>query len=329
MTGVTISDIAAATGTSPSTVSRALSDPDKVNARTRDKIQKVAEEMGYVPNRIARSLSLGRTGTIGLIVPDIANPFFPPIIKAVQARAGRKDNAVLLADTDENAADELDRAKAMAKQVDGIILVSPRGKESQLEQIIALGPTVVVNRRVDGVSCVVTENTDGIDQAVEHLVALGHTTIAYLAGPRRSWSNRQRQAAIENACKVNNVQLVEYGPFEPQIQAGVQAADLLQASNATAAIAYDDLIALGAMARLTEHGHRPGVDMSIIGIDDSPMSHLAYPTLTTIHIPGTEAGTAAVDLLQTVISNPDTDPTVIELETRLIIRASTGPVSKK
>jgi DNA-binding LacI/PurR family transcriptional regulator len=323
---VTLADIARAAGTSPSTVSRALSDPDKVNRQTRERIQRVAREMGYTANPIARALSVGRTGVIGLIVPDIANPFFPPIIKAVQARAGRKDNVVLLADTDEHAGDEVERARVLSKHVDGLILVSPRTPEERLSEFVKLSPIVFVNRRVDGAPSVIIDNSDGLDQAVQHLTALGHRRICYLSGPRRSWSNQQRRASLTAACTRYGAELTEFGPFEPQVQAGVRAADLVQASGATAVIAFDDLIAMGLMARLVEYRLQPGRDISVIGIDDSPMSDVAYPTLTSIHVPGSEAGTAAVDLLLDQLDDVGSDrAAVLQLETRLVIRGSTGP----
>ncbi len=324
---VTLADVAQACGISPSTVSRALAGSDKVHPRTREQIRRVAQEMGYAPNRIARSLSLGRTGTLGVIVPDIANPFFPPIIKAVQARAARKDVAVLLVDTDEHAGDELERARVLSRQVDGLILVSPRTPEDKLGEFVQLSPVVFVNRRVDGAPCVIIDNADGVQQAVQHLTALGHRRICYLAGPRRSWSNRQRRRSIEAACAEFGADLCEFGPFEPQMQAGVRAADLLQASGCTAVIAYDDLIALGVMARLAERRWRVGRDISVIGIDDSPMSGVAYPTLTSIHVPGAEAGTVAVDLLLGRLDKPDAGPVpLVELESHLVVRGSTGPV---
>jgi DNA-binding LacI/PurR family transcriptional regulator len=324
---VTLADIAQAVGTSPSTVSRALSDPDKVNPQTRAHIQRVAREMGYMANPIARALSMGRTGVIGLIVPDIANPFFPPIIKAVQARAGRKDTAVLLADTDEHAGDELERARVLGKHVDGLILVSPRTREDRLAEFVQLSPLVFVNRRVEGARSVIIDNSDGIHQAVQHLTALGHRRICYLSGPRRSWSNQQRRASLTAACTQYGAELAEFGPFDPQVQAGVRAADLVKASGTTAVIAYDDLIALGLMARLAEHRLQAGRDISVIGIDDSPMSGVAYPTLTSIHVPGAEAGAVAVDLLLDQLDDADADrAAIIQMETRLVIRGSTGPV---
>ncbi|APU16451.1 MULTISPECIES: LacI family DNA-binding transcriptional regulator [Actinoalloteichus] len=324
---VTLADVAKATGLSASTVSRALSDPDKVNPSTRERVRKIARDMGYVPNLLARSLTAGRNDIVGLIVPDIANPFFPPIIKAVQARATSKGKTVLIADVDEHPADELHRARVMRKRVDGLIVVSPRTPDDQLAALAELRPIVFVNRELPGTASVIIENSDGMREAVEHLTALGHRRIGYLNGPRRSWSNIQRQNAVRQACADQGAELVEFGPFEPQIQAGVRAADLVHASGMTAVIAYDDMIALGLMARLNERGIRVGPDISVIGIDDSPMSGMAYPTLTSIHVPGAEAGAAAVDIVLDLADAPDdAPPPVRQLETRLIVRGSTSPV---
>src|SRR5690606_14531572 len=138
---------------------------------------------------------------------------------------------------------------------------------------------------------------EGSREAVGPRASLGHTRIGYLNGPRRSWSTSQRRPAARRACEELGVELVELGPFEPQIQAGVLAADLVHSKDLTAVIAYDDLIALGLMARMTERGVKVGPDISVIGIDDSPMSGMAYPTLTSIHVPGSRSGMTAVDLV--------------------------------
>lgn len=330
---VTLADVAREAGISASTVSRAFSAPDKVNSETAERVRRIAQRMGYNPPQTVRPGPSTRTETIGLIVPDIANPFFPPIIKAVQERAGTRGRTVLIADVDEYAADELRRATLMSRQVDGLIIVSPRTPEPRLPELAALQPLVVINRQFSGVASVTIEDSTGIFEAVEHLVALGHRTISYLNGPKRSWSNAQRLSAMREACEKASVELVEFGPFEPQIQAGVRAADLVNASDATAVVAYDDLIALGLMARLNERGIRVGSDLSVIGIDDSPMSGMAYPTLTSIHVPGAGAGRTAVDMVldmaEAVAANEPIEPfhTSTQLETRLIVRSSTAPVA--
>lgn len=325
---VTLTDIAEACGVSASTVSRALSNPHEVRAATRERIQRIARELNYEPNHFARSLSKGHTNALGLIVPDIANPFFPPIIKAVQNRAGQKHNAVLLADTDEHAADELVRARTMSNQVDGLILVSPRTPDERLADFRALGPLVFVNRDVPGAASVSIETSEGVNQAVEHLAALGHRRVAYLNGPRQSWSNTQRRQSITAACATYDVELIQFGPFEPQFHAGVRAADLVQASGATAVIAYDDMIALGVMARLTERGVTVGRDISVVGIDDALIARVSSPALTSIHLPSEKAGAAAVDLLIDQINKAPRDGSElaepVALESYLIVRDSTG-----
>jgi DNA-binding LacI/PurR family transcriptional regulator len=323
---VTLADVAAACNLSTSTVSRALSDPAKVNPQTRSRVERVAREMGYVPNRVARSLVSGRTDSIGLVVPDIANPFFPPIVKAVQARARDKGYSVLLADTDEHAADEIDRARSLGKQADGLILASPRTPADDLRELSRHTHVVFANREVEGAPSVVIDEAEGMDEAVQHLVSLGHRSICYLSGPRRSWSNRQRREAVAAACQTHGAELTEIGPFEAQIQAGMRAADVIRSAGATAAIAYDDMIAVGVMTRLSEIGLQVGRDISVIGVDDSPMSQVAYPMLTSIHVPGAELGVTAVDLLLARIAGDEsaTAPPTVRLETRLVIRGSTA-----
>ncbi|MCM3661339.1 LacI family transcriptional regulator [Georgenia satyanarayanai] len=332
---VTLADVARAAGISPSTVSRALSAPGMVNVETAKRVRRIAREMGYVSSHVPRQPAGPRTEAIGLIVPDIANPFFPPIIKAVQARAGALGRTVAVADVDEYAADEIRRAEFLASRVDGLIIASARSADEQLEELNDKLPLVLVNRQHPNISNVTIENAAGIHEAVEHLAALGHRTISYLNGPKRSWSNTQRQTAVREACAQNDVELIEFGPFEPQIQAGAHAADLLNASPATAVIAYDDLIALGVMARLTERGVRVGPEMSVVGIDDSPMSGMAYPTLTTVHVPGAHAGVQAVDMLLDLIdAHVEGEPSSplqrsTQIETRLLVRSSTAPAPSR
>ena len=195
---VTIKDVARAAGVSPSTVSRALTTPELVQAETRDRVERSAAELGYHPNRAARGLITGRTGNIGLIVPDLTNPFFPGVVKGVQSRARESDFSVFLADTDEDPAAEAGLVRALCKQVDGIVLCSPRMTEEDLRSVIGETPVVMLNRRVGQIPAITIDNADGIRQAVAHLAALGHRRIAYVAGPRSSWSNRERVRALRS-----------------------------------------------------------------------------------------------------------------------------------
>lgn len=327
---VTLADIAKRVDLSESTVSRALSAPDRVNKSTRDRVLEAARQLGYTALRPTSASASTPTRSVGLIVPDIVNPFFPPIIKAVQSRAAARGYSVLIADINEHPPDELRRATQMMEQVDGLIVVSARTPEEKFERLTALHPLVLVNRSHGSAPSVGIENDAGIIEAVQHLVALGHREICYLNGPRRSWSNSQRQAAVRAACEDAGVALREFGPFEPEMQAGARAADLVTAAGITAVIAFEDLIALGLIAGLTERGVQVGADISVIGVDDSPMASMAYPPLTSIHLPGAEAGLIAADMLIDLVERPDHRPSgrpndVIKLETRLVIRSSTAP----
>lgn len=320
----TLSDVAKEAGVSVSTASRAFASPGLVNEQTRDRVQQAAARVGYTPSRVARSVQAGWTSKFGLIVPDIANPFFPPVIKTIQARARQRGHAVVLADSDEHPADEIELAAMMAKEVAGLLMVSPRGPRDQLEEIRRIVPTVFVNRHVPQAPAVLIDTAEGMQHAVQLLHALGHRHIAYLAGPRASWANRQRREAVEGECGRLGVELAQFGPFEPNLQSGIGAADMVAGSTATGVIAYDDMIALGVLTRLAERGLQPGRDISVIGVDDSPMAALAHPTLTTVRVPGAQAGTAAVDLLCDVVARSASNQ-VIRLDTALVVRGSTGP----
>lgn len=328
---VTLADVAKAAGISASTVSRALSSPEKVNADTAARIRRVAEEMGYVPTRTPKPATSSRLDMIGLIVPDIANPFFPPIIKAVQARTSARAKLAVVTDVEEYALDELRHAEFLASRVDGLILASARASSESLLALSERLPLVLINREIDGISSASVENSIGVVEAIEHFASLGHRTISYLNGPKRSWSNKRRQEAVRDAADRLGLELIEFGPFEPQIQAGAQAAELVLRTGATGVLAYDDLIALGFMGRAQERGLTIGQDVSLIGIDDSPMARMSYPGLTTVHVPGAQAGVQAVDLLLDLVEAQARGETSaplqrhITVETRLIIRASTGP----
>jgi DNA-binding LacI/PurR family transcriptional regulator len=321
----TIRKVAARAGVSPSTVSRVFGRPEIVAEAARQRVLAAAHELGYQPNPVARSLALGRTGNLGLVVPDIANPFFGPVIKAVQREAQRQGKALFVADSDEQVNDERTQARAMAKQVDGLILASPREPQDQLREILRSTPVVVINRRIDGVPAVLTSPDEGLAQAVGHLVALGHTDVLYLAGPQHAYSNGVRRLALQRACREQNVALREVGPFEPHFESGLRAAGPVLARGAQAVIAYNDQIALGLMSRLSARGCQVGSDVSVIGIDDTWIARLANPPLTTVHVPAAAAGTAAVRLLIGLSTSGDPPDLLVELRTELIVRSSTGP----
>ena len=322
----TIEDVATRAAVSKSTVSRAFSRPDSVRADTRDRVLAVARELGYTPSRAARPLTGRRTGSIGLFVPDIANPFFPPIIKSVQAQARRADLGVFVADSDEHAEDEFAIIRSMAGQVDGLLMASPRMSDKAVRDILGIVPTVLISRDVEGAPAAVLPDDTGLRQAVEHLVALGHERIIYLAGPEDSYSNAARRSALRAAASRLGADLTEMGPFRPAFEAGARAAALVAAQHATAIVAYNDLVALGLMSRLPEFGLTAGKDIAVIGIDDIWLAPMAQPPLTSVRFPGATAGTVAVRLLTDMIEQSGKySPKRYTVPTELIVRATTRP----
>jgi LacI family transcriptional regulator len=320
----TIRDVARASGVHVSTVSRTFSAPHQVNVETRNRVLAAAEEMGYRPNRAARALITGRTHNIGLIVADIANPFFPPLIKAAESHARGRDYHLFVADTNEDASVEEELVLALAKQVDGILLCSPRMSNSQIEKLSRDVPLVVVNRPVPGLPAVVMDVGQGARLAVEHLVGLGHRDIALLGGPRGSWTNREIRRSATMAARTAGAELVIFGPNPPTEEGGAAQLDAVLQAGVTAVLAYNDLMAVGLIDALDHHGVKVPDQVSVVGIDDTALSRRTRPTLTTVATPTAAAGRAAVDML---LQHGDDRRTtaLVTLQTELVIRDSSGP----
>ncbi|GAA3420917.1 LacI family DNA-binding transcriptional regulator [Streptosporangium vulgare] len=318
----TIRDVARASGVHVSTVSRTFSAPHLVNTETRNRVLAVAEDLGYRPNRAARALTTGRTHNIGLIVADISNPFFPPLIKAAQAHARARDYHVFVADTDEDPQVEEELIQTLAKQVDGVLLCSPRLSNRAIERLHADVPFVVVNRRMKGLPTILMDVGEGARLAIEHLTGLGHRRIALLSGPVGSWTSGEMRAA---ATATDGVELVILGPNAPTEQGGLAVAGEVVASGVTGVLAYNDLVAIGLIEGLYERGVRVPDDISVVGVDDIVSGRLNRPKLTTVAMPTAAAGRMAVDLLLQSFGEGAT-PTLATLDTSLVVRESTGEV---
>ncbi len=320
-----IRDVARRANVSAATVSRAFAEPGLVREETLRRVLAVADELHYRPSKAARSLTTGKTGNIGVVVPDLGNPFFPAILKGAQARAREADHSVFLADSEENPRLEIELVRAMAKQVDGVLLCSSRLSEQQLQQLLGDTTLVLLNRRVPGASAVQLDSAGGIRQALEHLVALGHERIAFLGGPVGSWSNRERRRGLRVGARGRNLEIVEFGPFAPRFEAGKQAADLAVAAEVTAVVAYNDLMALGVLSRLADRGIGVPEEISVVGFDDIPMAGMATPHLTTVALPLEQAGRVAIELLLEQLAHPGSGTHDQGLPAQLIVRASTAP----
>lgn len=326
---VSARDVARVAGVSVSTVSRSLTKPDEVAPETLVKVLDTARGMGYRPNLAARGLITGRTGTIGLIVPDLENPFFSALTKGVQSRARSAGYAVIIADSDEDPSQEADLVRDMSRRVDGIVMCSPRAPDSVIEELAQESTVILVNRRCGTIPSVLIDNLDGVRQAMVHLRALGHRTIAYVGGPSMSWSNKERVSAFQAvAAEHSDMELIDLGSFKPYVSGGVAAADLVIASGATAVLAYNDLVAFGLLQRLRQRDVAVPDEISVVGIDNTPMAALTTPSLTSVGIDLVSCGRAGVDVLLAVMRDPSSPPVHHhDLSFQLVVRESTGPCS--
>jgi LacI family transcriptional regulator len=319
----TITEVAAAAGVSRATVSRTFSRPELLNPETTERVRAVAARLGYVRNQVARALSTGRAGNIALIVPDIANPFFPPLIRAAQASADEAGFAVFLGDSDEKPEREDILLTKIAAQVDGFILASPRLDEQRIRAHAARRPLILINRDIDGLPRVLMDVNGGITQAVAHLAELGHSRIAYVSGPPASWANQQRQKAAVEAAKRHGLALVAVAAPHPTYQGGQSAIAELLAADVTAIVAFDDLVAQGIMAGLADRGLQVPRDMSVVGFDDV-LAARTYPPLTTVAAHCAEAGAQAVALLSEILQNGRCPIERVVIPTELVVRATTS-----
>jgi DNA-binding LacI/PurR family transcriptional regulator len=325
----TIYDVARHCGVAASTVSRTFSNPARVSAATRERVQATANEIGYEPRPLARAEAPGRIRVLTLVVTDISNPYFVTVIKAAQTRANERNYTLALTDSDESAQLEASNLRQLLATTSGGILATSRLSDEVIRQIAGYRPLVMVNRRVDGVPSLVVDTAAGMAKAVRHLAALGHRRIAYLSGPRNSWANGKRWQAIRDEAAALDVQVSFIGPFAPNRQGGQEAADALVLGDASAAIGYNDLIAMGALHRLQSIGVRVPDDLSLIGCDDIFGADLTVPGLTTVAGPADKLGSYAVDVLHARLSGQGDGPGSLTLDSHLVIRGSTGPVTDR
>lgn len=319
----TINQVAEAAGVTKSSVSRAFTRPEMLSKETISKIFAAAEALGYVPNRTARALSTGRHGNIALIVPDVANPFFPPLIRSAQLEAERSDYCVFLGNSDEQPKQEDKLIARFGGQVEGFLLVSSRLSDEQITDLASRRPVVLINRDVEGIPRVLIDSATGVTQAVQHLASLGHRKIVYVSGPQSSWSNRQRRNAIKLAAKEHDIEVIVIANEYPSFEAGRRTTPNVLASGATAVIAFDDLTAQGMLAELLEQGISVPEQISVVGCDDV-LGATTYPSLTSVSNRTIEAGKTALTLLIDILENQAISDVRYVLSTNVVIRKTTG-----
>ena len=301
---VSIKDIAKAAGVSHSTVSRALTNTPLVASKTRRRIERIASNLGYAPNAIARGLVTQRTHAIGVIVTTIADPFVAEVVRGIEAVAGDERYRVVLGNSHSDPNREVNLVKAMREwRVDGVIVASSRvgGLYLPLLKQIRV-PVVLINNQHKGryIHSVGIDNVEGGLLATRHLLSLEHRVIAYLGGPAEHAANAERltgyrQALAEARIKYDPA-LVSSG--DGRAEGGKQVVDILQQTpNVTALFCYNDMTAIGALHELKRCQRRIPEDISIVGFDDIAFASYVDPPLTTIQQPKDDLGRQAMHML--------------------------------
>ena len=317
---VTLQDVARQAGVAVSTVSRALSNPDRVSRQTRERVQEVAKRLGYTAGRAPVRDSL-----LALMVSGIANPYNAALIRGVESQARAAGTSLIVGDIADGPEVELAHIQRLSDRgVDGIILASSLLPEVELRSAGARTEVVLFNREVTGFPSVLTDSRDGSRQIIEHLAALGHRSIAYLSGPPALWTDNERWTGLsENAARLD-VDIVRLGPFMPTVDQGTAAADVGLGSGATALVAFNDLLAIGTLQRLRRRSVDVPGAISVVGHDDIFGADFCQPSLTTVQTDAEHAGRTLVDLvLGRIVIRPETP---IVIPAKLVVRESTGPV---
>jgi LacI family transcriptional regulator len=332
-----LKDVAEAAGVHVGTASRALDDrrAAMVRPETVDRVRRAAADLGYRVNRMARSLKTSRSFTIGMLIPDITNPFFPPIVRGAEDCLAEAGYTLVLANTDNDEAKERRHLSGMLeRQVDGLLLASARRRDPLVDELRAGPvPVVLVNRTVDtgGVPAVIPDDHAGMSLAVEHLHGLGHREIAHVAGPADTSTGARRAAGFAAAIRLLDLDDSRTSQASGFAEAaGRQAARPLFAIGSrrpTAVVAANDLIALGVIEAGEEAGLRCPEDFSVVGFNDMPFVDRFRPALTTVRIPEYEIGRRAARMLLARIDQPDARPETVLIAPELVVRDSTAPPS--
>lgn len=330
----TIRDVAVLANVSPITVSRVLNNPAAVSPATRARVEAAIEELGYIPNQIARSLRSNRTNTLALVLTDITNPFWTTVARSVEDAASAQGFAVILCNTDENEAKQNDYLSVLLrKRVDGFLLVPARSEPSAVERIQRQKvPVVVLDRCVPGatVDVVRSDSEQGAYALTQHLIDLGHRRIAMLSGPQDVSTAQERVQGYRRALEEAGIPVEESwilrGAYT--VASGYESArDLLaQAEPPTAFLGANNFIALGAMRAIREAGLGIPEDISLACVDDIPDWLVGEPFLTVAAQSPYDLGRRATERLLHQIREPEAHtPQEILLPTELIVRRSTGP----
>lgn len=334
----TLRDVAEAAGVHAATASRALNPATRglVNAETARRVIKVAESLGYRPNPIARSLKTAKSGTVGLVIPDLTNPLFPPIVRGIEDVLEPAGYSGLIVNTDNDPGRERAQIESLrSRQVEGLIVATALIEHPLLAQLHREGVTMVmVNRRTEGVDVpsITPDDAVGVRLAVEHLAELGHRRIAHLSGPQSTSTgvvrNRAFRSAVHDLGLADDPDLVTTCEHWSEEDGARALRDLLDRGiEFTAVVAGNDLIALGCYDVFAERGLTCPDDVSVVGFNDMPFLDKLRPPLTSVSVPHHQIGVEAARMLLEAIAEPDRPARSVLLPLSLAVRGSTARLS--
>jgi LacI family transcriptional regulator len=334
----TLREVAERAGVHPATASRALNAATEsmVNAATAARIQKVAKELGYSPNPIARSLKTSRSSSIGLVIPDLTNPLFPPIVRGVEDVLRPAGYNAWIVNTDSQNDIEADAVVSLRQRnVEGFVFATALLDHSLLKDLAESSvPVVLVNRStgIAEIPAVTPDDAGGIQMAVQHLVDLGHRDLVHLAGPQDTSTGATRRKAFRQALEdhglPHDASRIHYCEAWSEDAGALGMGTLLDSDVPfTGVVAGNDQLALGAFEALAERGLQCPADVSVVGFNDIPFIDKVHPPMTTIRIPHVEIGAEAARMLLEQLDDPTRHPRSMLLPVTLVVRGSTGPAN--
>lgn len=324
----TITDVAERAQVSKATVSRVLNHNPQVKGEIKERVLRAIEELGYHPSAIARNLATNRSNVIGLILPDITNPYFPVIARGIEDAAHQLGYSLFISNTDNDPKLEHEYIhKMIEQQVGGIVLISSTLDEEAVHELASLGtPIVLCDRQIVGkpFDSVLIDDHKAAYEAVSYLIGRGHTRIAHLAGPRNIQSAENRRNGYLDAMRSADLEpFISTGAFS--YESGVhQMGAVIDEYRPTALFASNDLLALGAMHEIYRRGLTIPGDIAIIGCDDIPFSKMSRPPLSTISIPVYQIGVTAMQLLEERMQGGEERTRSVIMEHKLVHRESSG-----
>jgi DNA-binding LacI/PurR family transcriptional regulator len=328
--------IAKLAGVSSATVSRVINGSALVRPETVERVRKVIEEVKFFPNNSATTLKYGRSGTYGLIIPDITNPFFPEFIKSFESIVVENDQEMLMATTDfQSGRMQQTIRRMLVRKVDGVALLASEIETEPFEDLIHNRvPLVTMDRGHvgKGLSDVAINNKTGMDQALRHLMDLRHKKIGYIGGSAGLTISDHRVHAFKQSMKrvglVVRPEFIKTGNFRITGGAAAMSELLSLKDHPTAVLTANDLTAIGGMRTAMKLGYSIPSDLSIIGFDDIELSDIVHPPMTTLRLPRHELAQAFFEALEHLKTAPHAIGKQYTVKTSLVVRESTGPVPK-